>query len=87
MIEINLNLLIGGFDYLVCQNVFTWCFEISANYTGGGVNLISCITFPCVLFYAFQKHMCAFWRCFFHLLVFPVDSTLLKHSIIHALHA
>ena len=30
MIEINLNLLIGGFDYLVCQNVFTWCFEIKA---------------------------------------------------------
>ena len=26
-----------------------------ANYTGGGVNLISCITFPCVLFYAFQN--------------------------------
>ena len=28
MIEINLNLLFGGFEYLDCQNVFTWCFEI-----------------------------------------------------------
>ena len=28
MIDINLKILIGGFEYRYCQNVFAWCFEI-----------------------------------------------------------
>ena len=61
MIDINLKILIGGFEYRYCQNVFAWCFEISANYTGGGVNLISCTTLLCVLVLHVPKHMCTFW--------------------------
>ena len=45
--------------------------EFRANYTGGGVNLISCITFPCVLFYAFQN-TCAHFGFVFRFHVFPV---------------
>ena len=75
MIEINLKILIGGFEYRYCQNVFAWCFEISANYTGGGVNLISCITLPCVLVLHVPKTHVHILALIFHLLVFHVDST------------
>ena len=86
MIEINLNLLISRFEYLDCQNVFTWCFEISANYTGGGVNLI----FDASRFHVFcftSKNTCAhFGRCFSNYLCFLFDFVETQ-LLLNALHA